>query len=321
MAYNRENYTRIKAEYEQKNLEAKRSAEARNAAVCLAHPDIAALDRELSLTGIRILRAATEAKGEGGGALDALKKRVGEIRQKKTELLEQYGYPADWCDVKYECEHCSDTGYVGMKMCTCFKRALVMAGYESSGIGALIKKQNFSNFSFDYYSDDAQTLKLMRTNYDIIREYADSFDGGDGQNLLLMGGTGLGKTHLSSAMAKVVIERGYDVLYESAPNIFSDFEQERFVREGAERKTDRYFGAELLIIDDLGTEVVNQYSVSCLYNLINTRINKGLSTVISTNLMPEELYKKYTDRITSRLIGEYRTLRFAGKDIRLQKLR
>ena len=319
MAYNRENFTKLKAEYEQKNLDAKRAAEARSVAVCLEHPDIAVIDRELSLTSIRILRTA--AVNGDKDAFEELKARVSELRKKKIELLCEYGYASDYCDVKYECPDCSDTGYVGSRMCSCFKRALVLAGYESSGIGALIKKQNFSNFVFDYYADDQRTLELMRANYEIMRRYAEAFGDGECRNLLLMGGTGLGKTHLSSAVAKVIIERGYDVLYESAPNIFSHFEQERFVKEGEERVSDRYFGAELLIIDDLGTETVTQYSVSCLYNLINTRINKGLSTIISTNLTPEGLFSKYTDRITSRLIGEYRTLRFVGKDIRLQKLK
>ena len=319
MAYNRENYTKLKAEYEEKNLNAKRAAESRNLEVCLAHPDIAAIDRELSLTSIKILRAASDAES-AKEKFASLKARVAELREKKTELLREYGYPEGWCDVKYECTACSDTGYVDGKMCVCFKKKLVLAGYESSGIGALIKKQTFDNFSFDYYKDDEQALKLMRANYDIMRTYADNFCA-KAENLLLIGGTGLGKTHLSSAMAKIIIERGYDVLYESAPNIFADFEQERFVREGEMRKSDRYFTSELLIIDDLGTENTTQYALSCLYNLINTRINKGLSTVISTNLMPEGLYQRYTDRITSRLFGEYRVLLFLGTDVRAQKIR
>ncbi len=317
MAYNRENYIKLKAEYEQKNLRAKQKAEARALDVSFAHPDIAALERELSLTSVRLLRAAAEG---GEDAFAQLKKRVGELREKKTELLLKYGYDKDYCDVKYECPDCSDTGYAGDKMCRCFKRALVLAGYESSGIGALIKKQNFDNFSFDYYKNDPSALSTMKANYDIIRSFAENFGEGECKNLLLMGGTGLGKTHLSSSLAKVVIERGYDVCYESAPNVFSHFEQERFVREGEQKQSDRYFDTELLIIDDLGTESITQYSVSCLYNLINTRINRGLCTVISTNMTPSELIGKYTDRITSRLMGEYHPLRFTGQDIRLQKL-
>ena len=319
MAYNRENYVKLKLEYEQKNLAAKNAAEARIAEVSFAHSDIAAIDRELSLTGVRILKAAG---GENSAEeLEYLKKRITALREKKTELLISYGYPADYLDVRYECEDCSDTGYVGSSMCKCFKRALVLAGYESSGIGALIRRQNFDNFDFGYYSSDAKTLEQMKHNYDVVRAYAENFTSDASRNLLMIGGTGVGKTHMSSALAKEIIDRGYDVLYESAPNIFFELEQERFARDGEERKSDRYYTAELLIIDDLGTESVTQYSVACLYNILNTRINKGMSTVINTNLMPEALYKKYTDRIASRLLGEYTVLHFIGTDIRMQKLK
>ncbi len=315
MAYNRENFTKLKAQYEQKNLRAKEAARARSIEVSLSHRDIAEIEKELSLTSVKILRAAA-----GGDSFDALKKRVEELRREKARLLLLYGYPEDYCDVRYECPDCSDTGYCESKMCKCFKKALVLLGYESSGIGALIRKQSFDNFSFDYYKDEPSTLETMKANYDILRSFAESFGEGESKNLLLMGGTGLGKTHLSSAVAKCVIERGFDVYYESAPNIFSDFEQERFTRDTEEKRTQRLFECELLIIDDLGTESVTQYTVSCLYNLINTRINKGLSTIISTNMAPNELVGKYNERITSRFMGEYLTLRFAGTDIRRQKL-
>ncbi len=319
MAYNRENYIRLKNEYEKKNLAAKNAAEARNLAVGLAHPDIAEIDRELSLTGVKLLKAA----GTEGGCcdFDGVRAEISALREKKTRLLLEYGYSADYCDVRYECPECSDTGYVGSGMCRCFKRALILAGYESSGIGALIQRQSFDNFSFDYYREDENTLRQMKKNYDTVYAYAESFDTDRARNMLLVGGTGVGKTHLSTALAKVVIDRGFDVLYESAPNIFFEFEQQRFARENENRTTDRYYDAQLLIIDDLGTESITQYSVACLYNLLNTRLNRGMSTVINTNLMPEALYKKYTDRIASRLLGEYMIVHFIGTDIRMQKLK
>ena len=316
MAYNRKNYVKLKSEYQEKNLAAKNAAEARSMALNFAHPELAAIDRELSLTGVKILKAASDGSG-----LDSLKEQIESLRKRKVQTLLSLGYPEDYCDVKYECPECSDTGYVDGSMCRCFKRALVLSGYESSGIGALIQRQSFDNFSFDYYKDDKKALEQMRRNYDIMRSYAESFDGKSVRNLLLIGGTGMGKTHLSTSLAKEIIDRGYDVLYESAPNIFFEFERERFAREEDERVCDRYYDAELLIIDDLGTESVSTYSVSCLYNVLNTRINRGLSTVINTNLMPEALYKKYTDRIASRLLGEYMILHFVGTDVRMQKLK
>ena len=138
----------------------------------------------------------------------------------------------------------------------------------------------------------------------------------------MFGGTGLGKTHLSSAIAKRVIEKGNDVFYVTAVNMVGDFESEQFGSSQPQKGelTDRYFDCDLLIIDDLGTELSNQFTVSCLYNLLNVRINRGLATVISTNLSQQELFKKYNDRITSRIIGEFRILPFSGTDIRLQKI-
>lgn len=315
MAYNRKNYIKLKTEYAEKNLAAKRAAEARSMALGFAHPSISAIDRELSLTGVKILKAASD-----GADIEALRAEIDTLRKRKEQLLVSLGYPEDYCDVKYECPECSDTGYTDGGMCRCFKRALVLSGYESSGIGALIDKQSFDNFSFEYYKDDKKSLDQMKRNYDVMREYARTFDGKTVRNLLLIGGTGMGKTHLSTSLAKELIDRGYDVLYESAPNIFFELERERFDRDD-ERASDRYYDAELLIIDDLGTESAGAYSVSCLYNILNTRINRGLSTVINTNLMPEALYKKYTDRIASRLLGEYMMLHFVGTDVRMQKLK
>lgn len=318
MAYNRENYIKLKREYEDKNLAAKRAADARMLEVSIAHPDIAEIDRELSLTGIKILGTACSGNG---AELEALKARVGELRQKKMQLLCDYGYPASYCDVKYECAECADTGYVGTTMCKCFKTKLILAGYESSGIGALIARQSFDNFSFDYYKDDKKSYDIMQANYRTLKNYAENFTSQNPKSLLLIGGTGIGKTHLSSAVAKTVIDRGYDVLYESAPNIFFELEQTRFSKDAEGVPGARYYDAELLIIDDLGTESITQYSVACLYNILNTRINRGLATIINTNLMPDALYSKYTDRIASRLLGEFVPLHFVGKDVRMQKLK
>jgi DNA replication protein DnaC len=202
------------------------------------------------------------------------------------------------------------------------RRDLVMAGYESSGIGKLIAKQNFENFDLSYYrgTEHEQMERVLAT----VKSYAETFREAGGRNLLFIGMTGLGKTHLSSACAKAVIDRGFDVVYESAQNIFSDFEYERFNRgyntDAQNEKTARYFETDLLIIDDLGTEVTNQFTTACLYNIVNTRMCAGKGMIINTNLKKEELVAKYQDRITSRLFGEFEICLFVGKDIRSQKL-
>ena len=162
----------------------------------------------------------------------------------------------------------------------------------------------------------------MSRVYEVMKKYADDFKAGEGINLALFGGTGLGKTHLSSALACKVIERGFDVVYTSAIDMVTDFEHRRFGNGQSQDNgnVEKYLSCELLIIDDLGAEMVNQFTVSCIYNIINTRLNKRLATVISTNLSQSEFRQKYWDRITSRVFGEYQILLFSGVDIRAQKL-
>lgn len=318
MAYNPENYRRIAAEYKDKNLRAKQAAEQRRVELHRAIPQVADIDRELSKTGLRIMREALNGR-EG---LDARIKKLEEgnalLLEAREMLLTANGYPADYSAVKYECDACMDTGFFEGRMCKCMRRALNMAGYESSGVLKLIEKQNFDTFDLGYYEGSEKNNMariLSRT-----RAYAATFDGSM-HNLLFIGTTGLGKTHLSSAIAKEVVEKGYDVVYESAQKIFSDFEAEKFGRTApGEDRTGRYLSCDLLIIDDLGTEMQSQFTVSCLYNLVNSRLIAEKSMIISTNIRKEELLAKYTDRITSRLFGEFEICVFAGKDIRSQKL-
>ena len=162
----------------------------------------------------------------------------------------------------------------------------------------------------------------MKNHLDHCRQYAQGFSASTKENLLFCGGTGLGKTHLSTSIAGVVVENGFDVLYESAPNLFSVFEAERFGRSNTSTvvNTARYFQCDLLIIDDLGAEMSNNFTVGVLYNLLNTRIVTGLPTIISTNLTPDEIRTRYTDRVASRLFGEFHLMWFEGRDIRLQKI-
>ena len=241
------------------------------------------------------------------------------LLEARREILRANGYPEDYSSVHYECEECQDIGFVNGKMCKCMRRALTLAGYESSGVLKLIEKQNFDTFDLNYYKGAER--RNMEQILEISKDYALNFRDDTMRNLLFMGDTGLGKTHLSSAIAKVVVDRGFDVVYESAQKIFSDFEAEKFGRvPQGENRTERYLACDLLIMDDLGTEMQSAFTVSCLYYLINTRLINEKSMVISTNIDKEEFSRQYTDRITSRLLGEFTVCVFAGTDIRSQKL-
>ena len=318
MSYNKENYRRVMAEFSKKNLEAKADAEKRRDELHRLFPEIAKIDSTLSQTGARIFGEAMKGKAGLDMRISKLQNEVNELSSIRAELLKKHGYPEDYGAVHYECEECEDTGFVGEKMCKCLKTALVMAGYESSGIGKLLKTQSFDTFDLSYYKGNAENFRRMEANFAKCRAFAENFDTKAPENLLMFGGTGLGKTHLSTSIARVVIDRGYDVLYVSSHTLFSEFEREQFGKGDAD--TRKYFDSELLIIDDLGTEASNRFTVSCLYNLINSRLLDEKSTIINTNLSHSELLNTYQDRIASRILGEYTQLPFAGKDVRMQKL-
>lgn len=325
MGYHQENFKRIRAEYETKALLAQRAADGRREEVHQRIPELRELDRRLSTFGLRIMKQAMEG-GNTQSALDQLREENQRILEQRRQLLALHGYPEDYCKPQYECDQCNDSGYVGIKMCVCMRRRLVEAGMESSGLGGLMKKQSFDNFSLDYYKNNRQDYARMEQNFRKVKSYAEAFElteQNHPKSLLFLGGTGLGKTHLSTAVAKTVIERGYDVFYNSAVGMISDFECRRFgntAAMGDADNTERYVSCDLLILDDLGTEMVNQFTQSTLYYILNTRLNMNRPTVISTNLKADELLKTYNERITSRLIGEFDLVPFYGVDVRKQKL-
>ncbi|MBQ4556275.1 MAG: ATP-binding protein [Clostridia bacterium] len=313
MSFNSQNYYALREEFEKKHLAAVERAETRRASLEMKIKELREINDALSLTASRIFGAALEGKDGLDDRIAKIKKNTADLREARDAVLLAAGYPKDYLDIKYDCEKCNDLGFVDAKMCDCFKRALILKGYETSGLGALIGKQTFENYSLNYFRGD--DLVRMKQNYEIVHDYAKSFSK-KSDSLLFMGGTGLGKTHLSSALAKTVIDSGYDVLYTSALNMISDFEKAKFKGEG---DTSRYFDAELLIIDDLGTEGSGAFTESFVYNVIDTRICKGLPTVVSTNLTAHELSARYGERIFSRLLGVYKPLVFCGNDVRFEK--
>lgn len=323
MPYSSENFNATAEAFAAKKLKAEREADARRAEIYAVLPKVREIDEALSETGLKIFGEAFKGKIGLSDRIAKLKNETDDLREARRAILISAGYAEDCTEPKYECEKCLDTGYTkDGKMCDCFRRALTKAGFESSGMAKLIEKQTFDNFSLDYYSgaDKAQ----MEKNLSRAREFAADVSRGEYRDMLFMGTTGLGKTHLSSAVAKTVIEGGCNVVYESAQNVFSDFEYERFSRsygDSTPPKTKKYFDCDLLIIDDLGTEISNQFTVSCLYNLINSRIVAEKSMLISTNVGKEEMLERYSDRILSRLFGEFEVCVFSGKDVRSQKLK
>ncbi len=322
MGYNQENFRRIREEYSRKYLEVQEAASKRREEIHAILPEVKEIDSQLSDMGLRIMQAALQSE-DYRAALAEIEEQSLSLEQRRAEVLTRNGFSADYTAPRYECAACGDTGYIDYKMCDCMRKKLILAGYESSGIGTLMQSQSFENFSLDYYKADRMTYLLMQSNLERAKEYAGSFHPAKSENLAMFGGTGLGKTHLSTAIAREVIEGGWDVVYVSCVDMFADYEAQRFGNStGTPTGADlsRYTECDLLIIDDLGTELTNQFTTSCLYGLLNTRLNRHLPVILSTNLETDEFRKRYWDRITSRVLGNFTIMPFKGTDIRRQKL-
>lgn len=289
--------------------------------VVSAYPEFKNITERIAGTGPRIM-AVSLGKMLETESIDAIRHEYEQLVILKKQFLVSHGYPTDYCDIKYHCDKCSDTGYVGIDLCECLKKEIVSATLENSGLYSLIANQTFDTFSLDFYTGNERFF--MEQNLKILKEFASSFVPAKSDSYIFIGATGLGKTHLSSAVAQAVIAKGYYVVYESALTLFSDYEEKKFNRNSyydAEYEFDKYTECDLLLIDDLGCEMTNSFIVSCLYNVINQRMIQHKSTIISTNLPREELRKRYSDRIISRIFGDYKPLVFKGSDIREQKIR
>ncbi|MBQ7897295.1 MAG: ATP-binding protein [Clostridia bacterium] len=306
--------------YKNKAEKARNDADERSRLVWAKDKRIEEIDRELSGIGMEIFGAALLGDEKREAEYKRLQNKLALLRAEKKDRLLALGLDEHYTDVKYECEKCSDTGYVGIKMCDCLKKTVRQRSYKNSGIGKYLESHTFENFDLSLY-EFGEKRNLAAKNFKGLKQYAEEFSESTTKSLIIMGSTGLGKTHLSAAVAKVVIEKGFSVYYDSAQNIISTFERERFLRDDEKPVSDRYFDCDLLIIDDLGAEVRTKNSVSYFYTLINTRLISGKPVIVSTNLDGKGISANYDNRIASRLLGEYDLYFFEGKDLRGQKNR
>lgn len=311
----------ITALYTKRRTDAQARAEQRRAHLHSVSAEAKEIDLALKQTAMKLFEVAcTPQSKEKEAALAAIKEENLHLRQAKADLLAHLGLPADYTEPKYTCPLCKDNGYIDTKMCVCMKKELTKAAFAHSGLGVLADKHRFDNFSLDYYQKK-EDRSQMEANLQKAKSYAEHFSLAS-PHLLMIGYTGLGKTHLSTAIACAVVEKGYFAICESAQNIISDFEADQFRYSGrqGEPKGEKYLTCDFLVIDDLGTEFQSTFSLSCLYNLINTRVRNGKPTLINTNYKASELRARYDDRIASRLLGEFEVMLFSGADVRFQKL-
>ena len=261
-----------------------------------AEPRLREIENQLRATMSRLIASALRRGADPVPAVKVLRDENLELQAERADLLREMGYPADYLEEKSACSLCGDTGYRDGQVCRClreyYKRAQLAELSKLLDLGG----QSFETFSFDWYSDDRGERKVsprenMERNYDVCQDYARQFSLRS-DNLLLMGQPGLGKTFLSACIARVVSERGYSVVYDTAEHIFSQMEEEKFRPEDAPEACEdvrRYLRCDLLIVDDLGTEMVTSFVQSALYQLVNGRLISGKKTVINTNLTPRQL--------------------------------
>jgi len=290
-------------------------------------PRLRSIDEELNSTMSRIISQALRKGADAREAVNRLKEENLSLQAERLRLLSEMGLPMDALDEKPACALCNDTGFRGGVYCRCVKPYYTREQGKELSRMLDLGNQSFDSFSLDWYSSAYNSAwgisarEHMEMVYDTCANYAHQF-GRRPSNLLLFGEPGLGKTHLSAAIAREVSEKGFSVVYDTAGHVFERFEQQKFSREEDEIVSSdvaRILNADLLILDDLGTEMTTAFVQSALYQIVNTRLLEKKSTIISTNLTPEKLALRYSAQIASRIEGEYEMLPFVGEDIRKQK--
>ncbi|MCI8304017.1 MAG: ATP-binding protein [Lawsonibacter sp.] len=293
-------------------------------------PRLAQLDRRIQGTMAGLVAAALRQGGDPVAAVQAVREENQDLQRERAVLLGSIGLPQDALEDRPACPLCQDTGWQGARMCRCLQALCAEEQIRELSRLLPLGEQSFDSFRMDLYSQTTypgrgtSPRSNMELVYDVCLNYATKFGRFAIKNLFLSGPPGLGKTFLSACIARTVSERGFSVVYDSAANIFSQFEARKFLRDSpdgleARDETRRYRGCDLLILDDLGSELTTQFIQSALYELINTRLVEDKHTVISSNLPIEEAARRYAPQIASRLEGEYHILHFFGDDIRLLK--
>ena len=302
--------------------EAEQSAQ--RAAIYTRRPRLREIDEELRRTASRVLAAALRRGQDPLPEIQRLKEQNLNLQAERKTLLAELGLTEGDLENTPLCSLCGDTGYRGGQMCRCLKAYYVEEERKELSKLLDLGGQSFDTFDTDWYDGQRAPGKTksarehMEWVYDTCVEYAHNF-GKRPANLLLFGRPGLGKTHLSAAIAREVSGKGYSVVYDTAGHVFERFEAQKFGRDEAERDVERVLNCDLLILDDLGTEMITTFVQSALYQIINGRLLEKRSTIVSTNLMPEALAQRYSPQIASRIEGEYQLLPFVGEDIRTLK--
>jgi len=311
-------YDLILRDYEKRQLQNRRELEKRTAYVYGHIPGYRELEERVA--SVSVSQGKKYLAGDEQ-AMEELKLLIAELSFKKARLLADSGLPKDYLKPVYTCPDCRDTGYIDGQKCHCFRQAMIALLYEQSHIQEMLQNENFQSLSYEYYEGDdlSRFSNAVITCQNFIRNFNSDY-----HNLFFYGTVGTGKTFLSNCVAKELIESGHSVIYFSAAGLFDLLSRYSFDYKSKEDERECYadlYQCDLLIIDDLGTELTNQFVASRLFSLLNERHMGKKATVISTNLSLEELRNRYSDRIFSRITSHYELCKLTGPDIRMYKKR
>ena len=326
MAYKRSVYQQAKETLDRRRAQSQQLQQQRHAEIAAQCPAILEAEREMAACGAELIKVAYRGE-QIEQKIAALSQRNLDAQKQRAKLLEEMGYAPDYLDNVYTCPVCKDTGTHGNYYCKCYLDLIRQTAKETIKGAAQLKKCTFETFSLQYYSDTVDPAigrsprQIMGSISAYLQNYAETFSL-QAKSLLMAGKTGLGKTHLSLAVVNRVIDRGFNVYYDSAQGIMDRLEKDHFNRANRDDELQEdLYESDLLVIDDLGTEMVTAFTVSALYRLVNERMSNGLPTVFSTNLTTAELEAKYSQRLMSRIMGNCDLLQFYGRDVRQLKAR
>ncbi|MDD5952804.1 MAG: ATP-binding protein [Oscillospiraceae bacterium] len=322
MGYSKEIYNSAMEQLNRQRMEEEQAAQVRRARFFTQCPRGEEIEHQLATTALQAAKAVLKKGGDTVTELQKLRESNQALQKELNDLLTAQGLPLDYLKPHYRCEKCHDEGFCDGIMCDCLKKLLRTEACRRLNATTPLALSTFESFDLRYYPDTVEDgartspRKHMEQVFYYCKNYAENFSL-QSPSLLFFGGTGLSKTHLSLAIANVVLQKGYGVVYDSVHNLMTALERERFSRDSYSEDTNQVLSScDLLILDDLGTEFRTQFVTASIYNLVNTRIMAHRPTIISTNLTTEEMEDYYTRRFVSRVNSNYTRLPFYGRDIR-----
>ncbi len=327
MGYSKQIYQRVWEILDSRKQAAREQASRHREEIHQKIPRIAELERLMAQQAAQITRIVVAGAPDVEKKIQELAEMNLAVQQERTALLVEHGYPPDYLTLRHFCPKCKDTGYVEQTMCQCMKALLRQEAAAQLSRVSPVGNSTFESFSLEYYPDTPDETGIsprarMRDVLSTCLRWTETFSP-NSESLLLIGKTGLGKTHLSVAMASCITQAGYGVVYTSVQRMMDMLEAEKFARDTSKEQYQEtlttYLDCDLLVLDDLGSEFVSQFTVATLFNILNSRLVEERPTIISTNLELAEIEARYSQRMLSRLVCAYKVLRFAGKDIRYQK--